>query len=148
MLSYLPASGQFPYVKCAHLYLHDTQDFKSTVGAEEYEKFTTQSNFNIQRILKFWSGLSSGTTLEQSLMKKHENFGGLTYSRGVSDSSLARKTQGMIALQHIYDEIENFCGVDLISSDQHLGISDSEIQRDNDNYRKMMDWFNHYIPFP
>ncbi|GBN85063.1 hypothetical protein AVEN_236268-1 [Araneus ventricosus] len=66
-------------------------------------------------------------------MKKHEHFGGLTYSRGVSDSALARKTKGIIAVKHICDGILNFCGVDLNSSDQHLGISDSGIQQDNDN---------------
>ncbi|GBM44752.1 hypothetical protein AVEN_83880-1 [Araneus ventricosus] len=46
------------------------------------------------------------------------------------------------------DEIEKFCGVDLTSSDQHLEIGDSRVQRDNDDCRKMMKWFKHYNPFP
>ncbi|GBM79859.1 hypothetical protein AVEN_40379-1 [Araneus ventricosus] len=41
---------------------------------------------------------------------------------------------------------ERFSGVDLTSSDQHL-ISDSRVQRDNDDCRKMVEWFKHYNPF-
>ncbi|GBM05109.1 hypothetical protein AVEN_215419-1 [Araneus ventricosus] len=54
----------------------------------------------------------------------------------------------MTALQHICDGIEKFRGVDLTSSDQHLKISDSRVRRDNDDFRKMMEWFKHYNPYP
>ncbi|GBM98652.1 hypothetical protein AVEN_273132-1 [Araneus ventricosus] len=54
----------------------------------------------------------------------------------------------MTALQYIYDGIEKFCGVDLTSSDQHLKISVSRVQRDNDDCKKMVEWFKHYNPFP
>ncbi|GBO39395.1 hypothetical protein AVEN_78310-1 [Araneus ventricosus] len=54
----------------------------------------------------------------------------------------------MSALQHICDGIEKFCGVDLTSSDQHLKISVSKVQRDNNDCRKMVEWFKHYNPFP
>ncbi|GBN84229.1 hypothetical protein AVEN_72095-1 [Araneus ventricosus] len=77
-----------------------------------------------------------------------KTFGGLTHGRGVSDSVLARWTQGMTALQHICDGIEKLRGVDLTSSDQHLKISDSRVRRDNDDFRKMMEWFEHYNPYP
>ncbi|GBO46964.1 hypothetical protein AVEN_118065-1 [Araneus ventricosus] len=54
----------------------------------------------------------------------------------------------MTALEHICDGIEKFCGVDLTSSDQHLKISDSRVQRDTDDCRKMVEWFKHYNPVP
>ncbi|GBM22552.1 hypothetical protein AVEN_183981-1 [Araneus ventricosus] len=54
----------------------------------------------------------------------------------------------MTALQHICDEIVKFCGVDLISSEQHLKISDPRIQQHNDECRKMVEWFKLYNPFP
>ncbi|GBM61140.1 hypothetical protein AVEN_26740-1 [Araneus ventricosus] len=54
----------------------------------------------------------------------------------------------MTALQHICDGIKKFCGFDLTSSDQHLKISDSRVQRDNDDFRKMMEWFKYYNPYP
>ncbi|GBO28443.1 hypothetical protein AVEN_103963-1 [Araneus ventricosus] len=148
MLPYFHASGHFSYAKCAHLYLQDMLDLENTMEAAEYEKFTTQGNFTIRRTFKFWSGTWSDMTIEQSLMKNMKTFGGLTHGRGVSDSILARWTQGMTALQHICDGIEKFCGVDLTSSDQHLKISDSRVHRDNYDCRKMVEWFKQYNPFP
>ncbi|GBO41773.1 hypothetical protein AVEN_259662-1 [Araneus ventricosus] len=81
-------------------------------------------------------------------MKNVKTFGGLTHGRGVSDSVLARWTQGMTALCDICDGIETFRGVDLTSSDKHLKISDSRVRRDNEDFRKMMEWFKHYNPYP
>ncbi|GBM63655.1 hypothetical protein AVEN_253122-1 [Araneus ventricosus] len=66
----------------------------------------------------------------------------------VVSATVARWTQGMTALQHICDGIGKFCGVDLTSSNQHLKISDSRVQRDNDDCRKMVERFKHYNPFP
>ncbi|GBO21138.1 hypothetical protein AVEN_39690-1 [Araneus ventricosus] len=71
----LHASGHFPNAKCAHLYFQDMQDSESTMGAEEYEKFTTQGNFTIRRTFKFWSGAWRDITIEQSLMKNMKTFG-------------------------------------------------------------------------
>ncbi|GBN57918.1 hypothetical protein AVEN_192966-1 [Araneus ventricosus] len=124
------------------------QDLKSTMGVEEYKKFTVQGNFTVQQTFKFWFGTWSDMTFQQSLMKNMKTFGSLTHGCGVSDSVLLRWTQGMTALQHICDGIENFYGVDLTSSDQHLGISDSRVQRHNDVCRKMVEWFKHYNSFP
>ncbi|GBL59476.1 hypothetical protein AVEN_206026-1 [Araneus ventricosus] len=76
-------------------------------------------------------------------MENMKTFGGLTHDGGVSDSVLARWTQGMTAIEHICDGIEKFCGVDLTSSDQHLKISGSGVQRDTDDCRKMVEWFKH-----
>ncbi|GBM42942.1 hypothetical protein AVEN_140823-1 [Araneus ventricosus] len=61
---------------------------------------------------------------------------------------VARWTQGMTALQYICDGIERCYGVDLISSDQHLKISDLRVQPGNDDCRKMVEWIKHYNPFP
>ncbi|GBN16230.1 hypothetical protein AVEN_212585-1 [Araneus ventricosus] len=121
------------------------QDLKSTMGAEEYEKFTIQGSFPIQQTFKFWSGTWSGMTIQQLLMKTFES---VTHGRGVSDSVLAIWTQGMTALQHIYNRIEKFCGVYLTNSNQHLGINNSRVQRDNDDCRKMVEWYKLYNSFP
>ncbi|GBN38116.1 hypothetical protein AVEN_100191-1 [Araneus ventricosus] len=81
-------------------------------------------------------------------MKNMKTFGGLTHGHDVNDSVLGRWTQGMTALQHICVGIEKFCDVDLNSSDEHLKISDSRVQRDIDDCRKMVEWFKHYNPLP
>ncbi|GBN48759.1 hypothetical protein AVEN_107188-1 [Araneus ventricosus] len=74
-LPYFHARGHFSYAKYAHLYLQDMQDSESTMGAEEYEKSTTQGNLTIQRTFKFWSGTWSDMTIEQSLIKNMKTFG-------------------------------------------------------------------------
>ncbi|GBN98906.1 hypothetical protein AVEN_114373-1 [Araneus ventricosus] len=76
--------------------------------------------------------------VEQPLLKNMNIFGDLTHGRGVSDSGLAMWKQGMTALQHNCDGIEQLCGIDLNSSDQHLKISDSRVRRDNDDCMKMV----------
>ncbi|GBM86309.1 hypothetical protein AVEN_248206-1 [Araneus ventricosus] len=98
MLPYFHASGNFSYAKCAHLYLQDMEDFKSIMGAEEYEKFTTQGKFTIRRTFKSWFGTWSDMTIEKSLMENMKPFGCLTHGRCVNDSELAGRTQGMTAL--------------------------------------------------
>ncbi|GBN25125.1 hypothetical protein AVEN_200181-1 [Araneus ventricosus] len=45
-------------------------------------------------------------------------------------------------------ELEKFYGGDLTSSNQHLDFSDSRVQRSNDGFRKMVEWFKHYNSFP
>ncbi|GBN13753.1 hypothetical protein AVEN_163290-1 [Araneus ventricosus] len=77
-----------------------------------------------------------------------KTFESVTHGRGVSDSVLARWTQGMTALQHIYNRIEKFFGVYLTKSNQHLAISDSRVQRDNYDCKKMVEWFKLYNSFP
>ncbi|GBM97596.1 hypothetical protein AVEN_141930-1 [Araneus ventricosus] len=54
---------------------NDMQDSESTMGAEEYDKFTTQGSFTIRRTFKFWSGTWRDITIEQSLMKNMKTFG-------------------------------------------------------------------------
>ncbi|GBM06100.1 hypothetical protein AVEN_225490-1 [Araneus ventricosus] len=92
MLLYFRTSGHFSYAKCAHFCLQDMQDLKSTMGAKEYEKFTTQGNFFTirRRTFKFWSGAWSDMTIGHPLTKNMKTFGDLTHGRGVSDSVLAR----------------------------------------------------------
>ncbi|GBN37612.1 hypothetical protein AVEN_145227-1 [Araneus ventricosus] len=65
-------AATFSYANCAHLHLQDVQDLENTMGADEYEKFTTQGNFTIQQAFK--SGTWSDMTMEQSLMKNMKTF--------------------------------------------------------------------------
>lgn len=148
MLPYFHASGHFLYAKCSHLYLQDMHNLKNTMPADEYECFTSKGGFTVRRSNKLWCGTWSDMIIEQSLMKTMKTAGGLTHGRGVSEGVISRWTQGMTSLQHICDEIEDFCGVQFTSSEQHVDSRDSRIQRDNDDAKKMLEWFHQYPPFP
>ena len=148
MIPYFHASGHFLYAKSCHLYLQDMFDLKQRMTAEEYELFTTKGYFTIRRSDKFWCGTWSDMTIEQSLMRTMKCLGGLTHGRGVQESVLSKWTLGMVFLHNICDEVEKFCNVDFSSSEQHVEMRSSRVNRDNDDVKKLMDWLCNHPPFP
>lgn len=71
--------------------------------------------------------------IEQQLMKVE---GGLSRARGFSEGILARWTLGMSSLQHIANAIEDFCGVNFGTTDQHVDSRDARINLDNNCTKK------------
>uniref|UniRef100_A0A1B6EQB8 Uncharacterized protein n=1 Tax=Cuerna arida TaxID=1464854 RepID=A0A1B6EQB8_9HEMI len=121
---------------------------KERMLPDEYEKFTSQGFFTIRRTDKFWSGTWTDMTIEQSLMKLMKSRGGVTHGRGVSESVLAMWTLGMVATQNICEEVERFCNVSFTTSEQHVELRTSRINRDNRNVNKLVSWFQQHCPFP
>lgn len=111
MLPFFHATGHFFYAKCAHLYLQDMLELNKKVDSTEYRLFTADGFFTIRRSDKFWSGVWSDMTIEQVLMCSMKSYGGLTRGRGITDTVLTRWTLGMIYLQNICSEVEDFCTV-------------------------------------
>ncbi|GBP77916.1 hypothetical protein EVAR_89570_1 [Eumeta japonica] len=74
--------------------------------------------------------------------------GGLTHGRRVKESVLSKCTLGMAFLYNICDEVERFCDVAFSSSEQHVEIRTSQVKRDNDDVKKLVDWLSNYPPFP
>lgn len=148
MLPYFHASGHFAYAKCAHLYLQDMLNLKQIMSVEEYDKFSAHGFFTVRRSEKFWCGTWTDMTIEQFLMKNMKLHGGLTHGRGVGEGVLARWTLGMTSVQHVCEQIENYCGVTFNSSEQHVGLKDSRVKRDNKDEAKMYEWLLQHFPFP
>lgn len=123
-------------------------DLKERMTAEEYEYFTTKGYFTIRRSDKFWCGTWSDMTIEQSLMRTMKCIGGLTHGRGVQDSVLSKWTLGMVFLHNVCDEVEKFCDVAFSSSEQHVEMRSSRINRDSDDAKNLMDWLCQHSPFP
>lgn len=99
MIPYFHASVHFPYAKASHIYLQDMYKLESKMGTEEFKKFTSEGYFTIKRTDKFWSGVWSDMTIEQTLMRLMKSSGGLTHGRGISDSVIMKWTQNMSAVQ-------------------------------------------------
>lgn len=116
--------------------------------SEEYELFTTKGHFTIRRSNKFWSGIWTDMTIKQTLMKTMKSIGGLTHGRGIKDSVLTMWTLGMIFLQNVCEEIEKYCDVSFTTSEQHIEMRNSRINRDNDDVKKLLDWFSQHPSFP
>ncbi|GBO37444.1 hypothetical protein AVEN_161634-1 [Araneus ventricosus] len=148
MLPFFHAAGHFFYAKCAHLYFQDMLTLENRMDSAEYHEFKVAGFFTIRRSKKFWSGIWTDQTIEQTLMRMMKTSGGLTTGRGITDGVLTRWTLGMIHLQNICFEIEKFCDVKLTSSEQHVDTGPSRIARDNEDAAKLSQWLSEHNPFP
>ncbi|GBL81247.1 hypothetical protein AVEN_143575-1 [Araneus ventricosus] len=148
MLPFFHAAGHFFCARCAHLYMQDMMNLKNRIDPIEYEKFTNNGYFTIRRMDKFWSGIWSNQTIEQTLMKTMKNSGGLTRGRGITESVLIRWTLGMIHLHNICEEVEKYCNIISVTSEQHVDVRPSRIALDIEDVEKVMQWFSQHIPFP
>ncbi|KYM96907.1 hypothetical protein ALC62_12417 [Cyphomyrmex costatus] len=118
MIPYFHASGHFLYAKSAHL------------------------------TDKFWSGIMSDMTIEQCLMRAMKTRGGLTQGRGMSDSSIASWTLGMLSLVTVCEEIEAFASIMSETTEQHVDMRPTRVTRDNADVEKLSFWLDAHNPFP
>ncbi|KAG5862842.1 hypothetical protein JTB14_020292 [Gonioctena quinquepunctata] len=131
MLPYFHASGHYLYAKCADLYLQDMLILEQSMPPDEFEAFTSKGGFTIRRGDKCWCGTWSDMCIEQQLMKHMKDEGGLSRTRGFSEGILAIWTMGMSSFQHVANTIEDFCGVNFETSDQHMDSLDARVNLDN-----------------
>lgn len=148
MLPYFHASGHFAYAKCCNLYLQDMENLQSRMSSQEYENFVSKGYFTIRRSDKFWSGIWSDQTIEQTLMRSMKSSGGLTHGRGVTDSVIAKWILATPILNTVSEKIEDYCKISYSHSDQHIDARDSRINRDNSDMFKFDQWFTEHEPFP
>jgi hypothetical protein len=130
MLPCFHASGHFPYAKSAHLYLQDMFGIKECITPKEYEEYVQKGYFTIRRSEKFWSGIWSDMTIEQTLMRSMKSSGGLTdsmkssggltHGRGMTDSMLTKWVLGMPTTLRITEKIEEYCVVAYSSGSQTM----------------------------
>lgn len=146
-LPFFQAAGHFLYAKSAHLYLQDMLKLEQLMDPTEFHDFTTKGKFTIRRSKKYWCGIWSDQTIEQTLMKNMKSRGGITRGRGFSDNVLAKWTLAMIVMQNICDEIENFCDIHYETSEQHVDMRSSRIDRDRRDSIKLREWLSQHPPF-
>lgn len=149
MIPIFHASGHFPYAKACHIYLQDMKNIEVTMNPAEYSKFAKQGFFTIRRSHKFWSGIWSDMTVEQTLMRGLKIRGGVMRSgRGVKESVINKWIQGMPTAYHLCENMEKFCDVQTQTSEQHIELRNSRSQRDGSDVFKMVKWFEQHPPFP
>lgn len=59
-------------------------------------------------------------TIEEVLMRSMKCSGGLTHGRGITDSVSAKWVLFTIGLTEVSNEMEKFCNVSYVSSEQHV----------------------------
>ena len=85
MLPYFHAAGHLPYAKAAQLYLQDMRNLEKNIDGVEYRQFTEDGFFTARRTDKFFCGIHSDQTIEQTLMRSLSVEGG-PFKRGVTES--------------------------------------------------------------
>ena len=78
ILPFFHAAGHFFNAKSAHLYLQDMLTLEEKMDPAEYQRFTSQGDFAVRHSDKLFAGIWSDMTIEQTLMKSVESYGGLT----------------------------------------------------------------------
>lgn len=121
---------------------------KETMSPHEYQQLADQGFFTVRRSsTKFWSGTWTDMLIEQFLMRTMKGCGGLTHGRGIEESIQTRWTMSLAAGHQICDQIESYCSVSFETSDQHHGLKDAKILRDNKDCTKMYEWLQEHLPF-
>lgn len=148
MLPFFHAAGHNNYAVSAHLYLQDMQELEQKMGFRNYHDFVSKGYFTIRRSDKFWSGIWSDMTIEQTLMRSMKSTRGLTRGRGLTDSVLTKWILGMPIMQKVSESIEDFVGIKSSSSEQHVDARPTRQNRDNADVRTLLEWFENHEPFP
>lgn len=148
MLPFFHASGHFNYALSSQLYLQDMCQLQSKMNFRDYSNFVGKGFFTIRRSDKFWSGIWSDMTIEQTLMRSMKSIDGLTRGRGITDSVLSKWILGMPIMQRVSEAIEKFTDVLSSSTEQHVDARPTRQARDNDDVEKLLKWFSEHPPFP
>ena len=146
MIPYFHAAGYFNYAKSAQIYVQDMLDLRNKMNPEVFTQFTTNGFFTAIRTDKFFSGIFSDQTIEQTLMKAMKVNGG-TFKRGVTESIVYKWIKGVIHTKDVIEGIEDFCGVSFKKNFQHEDATDARIKRDNDDFKKIEEFFVEHNPF-
>ncbi|CAG9765935.1 unnamed protein product [Ceutorhynchus assimilis] len=145
----IPA-GHFNYAKCSHLYLQDRHEISAKFNTHNYHLYTNMGYFTIRRSNKFYSGIWSDMTIEQTYMRNIHLRGGLTHGRGVSPATATTaRWITSIPLQIVLDEqLENFCNFKMDgTSHQHKDAGNSRIQKDEKDVKVLLEWLENHPPF-
>ena len=104
-------------------------------------------NFKIPRRNKFWSGVASHMTIEQTLMRSILSVGGLTRGRGIKESVMSKWILAIPSSSIVCDNIENYANKKSVSSYQQVDWSTARHTRDERDADLLYKWFSEQNPF-
>lgn len=149
MVPFFHVCGHFNYAKSAHIYVQQMKNLETTMDPEEYKKYVG-GFWTARRTNKFFSGIFTDQTIEQTLMRLLSVDGGI-FKRGATDSVALKWIKGVIFTKDIIEGLEEFCGVKLeknFESSQHIDASDTRITKDRSDLNKLVAVFQEQNPFP
>lgn len=149
MIPFFHVSGYFNYAKSAHIDIQQMKNLKNLMDPEEYKKYV-DGFWTARRTNKFFSGIFTDQTIEQTLMRLLSVDGGL-FKRGTTEAVALKWRKGVVFTKDIIEGIEKFCGVTLeknFESSQHIDASDTRVNKDRSDLSKLVKFFQEHNPFP
>ena len=147
MIPFFHSAGHFLYSKAAEVYLQDMQGLEKKMCASDYNNFTKNGYWTCRRTAKFFAGIATDQTIEQTLMKQL-HVGGGAFKTSCNESNVGKFVQAKLDSADMTEHLEEFCGVNFNSSDQHADTSDARIKRDAADVRLIINFFTENNPFP
>ncbi|XP_077867667.1 uncharacterized protein LOC144357000 [Saccoglossus kowalevskii] len=112
-----------------------------------YYRFAELGYHTVRRSDRFWEGLWTDLIFDQVIMWSIKSRGGLTRSRGFSESVRLMWVHSV----HEYGEIHNvmtiLTGLEHTTSEQHIELRKSQVKRVNIDLLKIQYWFEKFEPF-
>ena len=94
----------------------------------------------VRRSERFWAGLSSDLIIEQVLMRSVKTTGGLTRSRGFSETQRLVWLLSTPVTAEINNAMQGLTGVEYVTSEQHKEATAARIRRDMDDVTKLIEF--------
>lgn len=118
------------------------------LNLNDYRQFTDDGFFTIRRSSKFYSGISSDMTIEQTYMRNIHSREGLTHGRTVTPAISAHWIMSIPLQILIANQLETFCHLNMAgTSHQHKNAGTSRIEKDKKDISFLIEWFNDHPPF-
>ena len=145
MLTLFAATGHINYAKSARLYLQQMM-----VLHERYpwlhQKF--QQGFHaVRRSERYWAGLWSDLTIEQTLMRSIKTRGGLTRGRGMNEDVRHLWVLSLSDSAIIHQAMTDVFGLTVKSSEQHVEMGMTRCSRDYADCKVFLEWLKKRNPF-
>ena len=145
MLPFLAASGHNLYTKSIWLYLQKMAELKDT-HPDIHQKFESGHHL-VRRSNRHWAGLSTDLVIEQVLIRSMKTTGGLTRGQGMSEKQRLVWLLSLPTCTEVNCAMQDFTGVQYITSDQHKEMGKSRQIRDTNDTDKFRDYLGERNPF-
>lgn len=146
MIPLFHVSGHFAYAKSAQIYLDDMKKLEEEMDVEEFEKFTKKGFWTSRRSFKFFAGIFTDQTIEQTLMRLLKFQGGL-FQRGVTESVAFQWIIVFIFVKDLMEGLEKFTKSNFDKNYQHKDAYEGRIHKDRDSLAKLEEFLEQFDPF-
>lgn len=144
-LNLFAASGHISYAKSARFYVQQMQELYVS-HPWLHHQFVTGLHA-VRRGDRYWSGLWSDLTIEQTLMRSVKSQGGLTRGRGMSESVRHLWVLSLSQCAGVHNAMMDLSGLTVKTSEQHTDASEPRRKRDVEDFTRFKSWLKERNPF-